>query len=81
MPNSLMRNSQFPMNGSATNPQQLAQAGGMNMNQMIGQIRNFKNLFHGDPKQKCMEMIQQGLRSNEQLNQAMAMAQQFKGMF
>lgn len=87
MANSLMRftqnqNSNFanmPMN--ARTPQQLAQQGGMNMPQMLQQIRRFSGAFRGDAKQQVMSMVQQGLRSNEQLQQAMQMAQQLQNFF
>lgn len=75
MPNSVMMNSSFNQGGSVT-PMQLANQGGMSMPQMISQIRNFKNVFKGNPRQQVMNMVQQGIRSNEQLNQAMSMAQQ-----
>lgn len=80
MANSLMRFTQQPNMGGPMNPEMLAQRGGMNMPQMLNQIRRFRGSFKGDPKQQVMSMVQQGMRSNEQLQQAMQMAQQFKGL-
>lgn len=80
MANSLMRFTQG-QGGGAMGPKQLAQQGGMNMPQMINQIKRFRGAFHGDAKQQVMSMVQQGMRSNEQLQQAMAMAKQMEGMF
>lgn len=67
--------------GAQISPAQLAQQGGMSMPQMLGQIKRFKNTIKGNPKQQVMQMVQQGMRSNDQLQQAMAMAQQFRGLF
>lgn len=44
--------------------------------QMLQQLQQFKSTFRGNPKQQVMRMMQQGLRSNEQLQQAMNMARQ-----
>lgn len=49
--------------------------------QMMQQIKQFGTMFKGNPKQQVMNMMQQGMRSNEQLQQAMQMAQQMRGMF
>lgn len=48
-----------------------------NMNQMVQSFNHFRQTFHGDPKQKVMEMLQSGQISQEQLNQAQNMANQF----
>lgn len=48
--------------------------------QMIQQFNQFKNTFRGNPKQQVMNMVRQGLRSNQQLQQAMNMAQQLQGL-
>lgn len=48
--------------------------------EMVRQFQQFKNTFRGNPKQQVMSMVQQGLRSNQQLQQAMSMAQQFRGL-
>ena len=59
--------------------------GGGNMPQngmmnMFQQFMNFKNNFKGDPKQKVMELLQSGQISQNQLNQAQQMTQQFQSM-
>lgn len=82
MANSLMRfTQQEPMSLGASNPMQLAQQGGMSMPQMISQIKRFKGAFRGNAKQQVMGMVKRGIRSNEQLQQAMQMAQQIQSMF
>lgn len=48
--------------------------------QMLQQLQRFKNTFRGNPKQQAMQMVQRGLRSNAQLQQAMSMAQQLQGL-
>lgn len=48
--------------------------------QMIQQFNQFKNAFRGNPKQQVMNMVRQGMRSNQQLQQAMNMAQQIQGL-
>ena len=47
---------------------------------MLNQFNQFKNSFRGDPKQQVMRMVQQGMRSNQQLQQAMNMARQLQGI-
>lgn len=49
--------------------------------EMLQQFNQFKNTFRGNPKQQVMNMVRQGLRSNQQLQQAMNMAQQMQGLF
>lgn len=49
--------------------------------EMLQQFKQFKSTFRGNPKQQVMRMVQQGLRSNQQLQQAMNMAQQMQGLF
>lgn len=48
--------------------------------EMLQQFNQFKNTFRGNPKQQVMNMVKQGLRSNQQLQQAMNMAQQIQGL-
>lgn len=48
-----------------------------NMAQMVQAFNQFKSTFQGDPKQKVMEMLQSGQISQDQLNRAQQMAQQF----
>lgn len=71
MANSILNQMQQPAirsNNSAISPQ------------MLQQLQQFKNTFRGNPKQQVMQMMQQGLRSNEQLQQAMNMARQVQGL-
>ena len=71
MANSILNQMQQPViqsNNSAISPQ------------MLQQLQQFKSTFRGNPKQQVMRMMQQGLRSNEQLQQAMNMAHQFQGL-
>lgn len=71
MANSILNQLQRPVmqsNNSAISPQ------------MLQQLQQFKNTFRGNPKQQVMRMVQQGMRSNEQLQQAMNMARQFQGL-
>lgn len=62
-----MQSRNIPQGNSAFSPE------------MLQQLKQFKNTFRGNPKQQVMSMIQQGLRSNQQLQQAMNMAQQLQG--
>ena len=48
--------------------------------EILQQFNQFKNTFRGNPKQQVMNMVRQGLRSNQQLQQAMNMAQQLQGL-
>ena len=48
---------------------------------MIQQIKQFAKSIKGNPRDQVMSMVQQGMRSNEQLQQAMNMARQLQGMF
>lgn len=71
MANSILNQMQQPVmrsNNSAISPQ------------MLQQLQQFKNTFRGNPKQQVMQMMQQGLRSNEQLQQAMNMARQVQSL-
>ena len=49
--------------------------------EMLQQIKQFAKTIKGNPKDQVIRMVQQGLRSNEQLQQAMNMARQLQGMF
>lgn len=55
-------------------------SGGNNMMQMVQQFNQFKNSFKGDPKQAVMRMLDSGQINNQQLQQAMQMAKQLKGI-
>lgn len=71
MANSILNQMQQPVmrsNNSAISPQ------------MLQQLQQFKSTFRGKPKQQVMRMMQQGLRSNEQLQQAMNMARQVQSL-
>ena len=48
---------------------------------MMSQIKQFAKSLKGDPKTQVMNMVQQGVRTNDQLQQAMNMARQFQSMF
>ena len=47
---------------------------------LMTQFQNFKMGFQGDPRQKVQELLDSGQMTQEQLNQLMAMANQFKSM-
>lgn len=47
---------------------------------LFTQFQNFKMGFQGDPRQKVQELLDSGQMTQEQLNQLMTMANQFKGM-
>lgn len=51
-----------------------------NNNNLISQFQKFRNTFKGDPKQAVQSMLNNGQVSQAQVNQAMQMAQQFKGL-
>ena len=48
--------------------------------QMMRQFMEFKRNFRGDPKAEVQKMLQSGRISQDQLNQAQQMAQQFQAM-
>lgn len=54
---------------------------GMNFAQMMGQYQKFRREFQGDPQQEVQKLLQSGKISQDQLNQAQAIAQQFQGLF
>lgn len=64
----------------ASQPSVAPQQGGMVAPAMIQQFQQFKNSFKGNPKQMVMNMLQSGQISNPQLQQAMQMAKQLKGI-
>ena len=45
---------------------------------MIQQLRLFKDTFRGDPKQQVMNMLNQGQITNAQLQHAMQIAKQIQ---
>lgn len=63
------------------------QLGGAAMNgmnpqfgQLIGKFKQFKQTFQGDPQQEVQRLLQSGQISQEQLNMAQSMAQQFASL-
>lgn len=51
-----------------------------NNNNLVAQFQKFRNTFKGDPKQMVQNMLNNGQVSQDQVNKAMQMAQQFKGL-
>ncbi len=51
-----------------------------NMNPMLKQFQQFRNTFKGDPKQQVQNMLNSGQISQEQYNNAVKMANQFKNL-
>lgn len=51
-----------------------------NMNPMIKQFMQFKNSFNGDAREQVQQMLNSGQITQEQYNQAVEMANQFKNM-
>lgn len=49
-------------------------------NNIIQQFMAFKNSFKGDPREEVNRLLQSGQISQEQLNQAQAMASQLQGL-
>lgn len=76
MANSIFGNSPMPQS-----PQPSFDQSGQPNNEMLQQFQNFRQTFHGNPQQTVMQMLSQGRISNNQLQQAMAMARQFQHMF
>ena len=50
------------------------------MGNIIQQFQQFKNTFHGDPKQYVQNLLNTGKVSQAQYNQAVMMAQQLQKM-
>ena len=51
-----------------------------NFGQLMQKFQQFKTNFHGDPKAEVEKMLQSGALTQEQLNQAQAMARQFQNL-
>lgn len=66
-----MGNSILGQNNNSVNTQQ----------DLVQQIKQFRQAYRGDPKQAVMQMLHSGQITNPQLQQAMQMANQFRGMF
>lgn len=52
-----------------------------NFGQMIQKYQQFRSQFQGNPQQEVQKMLQSGQITQQQLNQAQAIAQQFQGLF
>lgn len=50
----------------------------MSNNNLVQQFQQFKNTFKGDPKEKVQQMLNNGQITQEQVNRAVQMAEQFK---
>ena len=65
-----------------SNPFFQAMGGSMNplgnFGQLVQKFQQFKQTFQGDPKAEVEKMLQSGALTQEQLNQAQAMARQFQ---
>ena len=60
----------------------LFQALGGNRNGMMGDFQRFMQQMQGkNPNEEINKLLQSGRISQQQLNQAQQMAQQFRGMF
>lgn len=57
------------------------QAPTQNQSNIFERFMNFKRTFQGDPKAMINQMLASGQISQEQLNNAMTMANQMKSMF
>lgn len=51
-----------------------------NFGQLVQKFQQFKTNFQGDPKAEVEKMLQRGALTQEQLNQAQAMARQFQNL-
>lgn len=52
-----------------------------NFQQMMQQYRQFRSTFQGDPQQEVQKLLQSGKISQQQLDQAQGIAQQFQQLF
>lgn len=62
------------------NPLFQALGGGMNpqFQNLMQRFQQFKSTFQGDPQQEVQKMLQSGKITQQQLNQAQSLAQQFQ---
>ena len=51
-----------------------------NFGQLVQKFQQFKTSFRGDPTAEVEKMLQSGALTQEQLNQAQAMARQFQNL-
>lgn len=47
----------------------------------LNKFQQFRQNFHGDPKQQVQQLLNSGRVSQQQYNQAVQMAQQFQRLF
>lgn len=52
-----------------------------NNGNMLQRFQQFRQNFHGNPKQQVQQLLNSGKVSQQQYNQAVQMAQQFQRMF
>lgn len=64
-----MANPLFQALGGGVNPQ---------FQNLIQRFQQFKSTFQGDPQQEVQKMLQSGRITQQQLNQAQSLAQQFQ---
>ena len=50
-------------------------------NDLLQRFQQFKQSFHGDPKQQVQQLLNSGRVSQEQYNRAVQIAQQFQRIF
>lgn len=53
----------------------------MNLLQMLTNFQQFTKSFQGDPKAEVEKLVQSGQISQEQVNQAQAMAKELQSLF
>lgn len=70
-----MANQLFNMLGGANLPQPFA-----NMQQMIGQLNQFRQSFQGNAKEQVQQLLNSGKMSQNQYNQLSQMATQIQNM-
>ena len=51
-----------------------------NLMQLAQQFQQFRQTFHGDPKQQVQQLLNSGRISQDQYNRAVQMAQQLQGI-
>ena len=51
-----------------------------NIQNMMNRFNQFKQSFHGDPKQQVQQLLNSGRMSQEQFNQLKQLADQFQNM-
>ena len=51
-----------------------------NMQNLMNRFNQFKQSFHGDPRQQVQQLLNSGKMSQEQFNQLKQLADQFQNM-